>query len=490
MSGTADLASLVREALNGRLTWHWAHGVAQETEPRADVTQITASTRGVVAGALFVCLVGRQHDGHDFAEAAVSAGAVALVTSRPLAVPVPQVVVADTRRALGFLCAARLGWPSKHLQVVGITGTNGKTSTAHLVGHLLRHAGRPTSVRGTLTGALTTPEAPELQQWLADRVQAGDRSVVMEVSSHALELERVAGTHFAMGVFTNLGHDHLDFHHTPERYFAAKAALFRPDRCAVGVVNRDDVHGRLLADAADIPMVTFGLDDVTDVHVDRHHHEYRWRGHRVRVPLGGDFHLMNSLASLTAAVTAGVDESTAVDALATVSPVPGRFQVIDQAGCPTVVVDFAHTPDGLEQVLTTARRLNRGGRLIVVFGCGGDRDAPKRPLMGAVAARLADAVILTSDNPRSEDPETIIGAIRQGADEVDPHRVIFVDPDRRRALAFAIAEAKQGDVIVVAGKGHESTQTVGDRVLPFDDVVVAHELLTAPRSAERTESAR
>ena len=488
MMRTTDLDTLVTDALGGRVPWRLIAAASGATS--CEVAQVTDSTRGVAPGALFVCVVGQQHDGHEFAAVAVEAGAVAVVVQRALDVAVPQIVVADSRRALGLLCAAQAGWPSHRLEAVGVTGTNGKTSTSHLLAHILGHAGRQTSVRGTLTGTLTTPEAPELQQWFAQRVEAGDRHVVMEVSSHALELQRVAGTRFALGVFTNLGHDHLDFHGTQERYFAAKASLFTPEYCAAAVVNRDDVHGRLLADVTAVPVTTFGLDDISDVRVDRFGHQYRWRDQLVTVPLGGEFHVMNSLASATAAAVLGVDEAVVAEALGVAPTVRGRFEVIDREDGPTVVVDFAHTPEGLEQVLRAARRLTGAGRLIVVFGCGGDRDAPKRPRMGAVAAGLADTVILTSDNPRSEDPLAIMEAIRRGVDEVDPSRLGLMEPDRRRAIAAALGAACSGDVIVVAGKGHETTQTIGDLVVPFDDAAVVAELLGATRAQRSPEGAR
>lgn len=470
------VATLAEAALEGHMSWSLGQATSASVE-HCVVTQVTASTEHVTPGALFVCVRGRRHDGHDLAPQAVASGAVALVTERELALAVPQIVVGDSRRAMGYLAAALAGWPSRLLDVVGVTGTNGKTSTAHLLAHILSFAGRPTQVRGTLEGALTTPEAPEVQRWLGDRVAAGDRGAVLEVSSHALELERVTGVDFRLGVFTNLGHDHLDFHGTPERYFAAKAKLFERERCAAGVVNRDDVHGRLLADVAEIPITTFGVDDLSNVTVSRFHHAYDWRRHRVHVPLGGAFHVMNSLAALTAAEVLGVDACVAATALRDARPVRGRFEVIDQPGAPTVVVDFAHTPDGLEQVLTTARTLLDGGRLIVVFGCGGDRDAPKRPVMGAVAARLADVVVITSDNPRSEDPRLILDAIRSGVDRAGGHSLVVEEIERRSAIVAAVAMAEPNDVIVIAGKGHETTQTIGDRVIPFDDAAEARRAL-------------
>lgn len=474
---TLDLTALVTDACEGRVRWRLVWPGSSDDPNSVEVRGVTASTHEVEPGWLFVCISGQRHDGHDFAAEAVARGAVAVVVERTVAVPVPRVEVNDSRVALGLLAAALQGWPSRHLDVVGVTGTNGKTSTAHLLAHILSSSHRSCQVRGTLEGALTTPEAPQLQRWLAERHLAGDRAAVVEVSSHALQLERVAGTQFRVGVFTNLGRDHLDFHGTPERYFAAKAKLFEKGRCVTGVVNRDDVHGQLLTHAAEIPMVTFGLDDADGVEVNRFEHRYTWRGHPVRVPLGGQFHVMNSLAALTAASVLGVDEAEAADALASAGVIRGRFEVVDLPDSPTVVVDFAHTPDGLEQVLRAARAMVGAGRLTVVFGCGGDRDAAKRPAMGAVAARWADSVILTSDNPRSEDPVAIVDAIRGGAEQAHRSRPVAVELDRRLAIRAAVHGAAPGDVVVVAGKGHETVQLVGSQSLPFDDVAVVREAL-------------
>jgi UDP-N-acetylmuramoyl-L-alanyl-D-glutamate--2,6-diaminopimelate ligase len=472
-----DLAALAADACGGRLTWRLMWPESWAGPATVDIRGVTASTHEVEPGWLFVCIPGQRHDGHDFASEAVARGAVAVVTQRRLAVAVPQLEVSDSRVGLGLLASAHAGWPSRLLDVVGVTGTNGKTSTAHLLAHILSSTGRPCQVRGTLEGALTTPEAPELQRWFTQRHLAGDTAAVVEVSSHALQLERVAGTRFRVGVFTNLGRDHLDFHGTPERYFAAKAKLFEQGCSDTGVVNRDDVHGQLLAHAAEIPMVTFGRDDAEQVVVDRFEHRYSWRGHAVRVPLGGHFHVMNSLAALTTAGVLGVDEAEAAAAVASAGAIRGRFEVIDLPNAPTVVVDFAHTPDGLEHVLEAARALTNDGRLTVVFGCGGDRDAPKRPAMGEVAARLADTVILTSDNPRSEDPEVIIEAIRRGVVLAAGAPSVCVEVDRRQAIRVAVHTARPGDVVVVAGKGHETVQLVGDVSVPFDDVAVVREAL-------------
>ena len=445
-----------------------------------EIGAITHDSRQVGPGTLFCCLPGSRVDGHEFAAAAVEAGASALLVERVLPLGVPQITVADARSAMGHLAAALHGRPTDDLLAVGVTGTNGKTTTTHLIAAILEAAGRPTGVIGTLTGVHTTPEAPDLQRRLAEMRDAGSTAVAMEVSSHALALHRVDGCRFAAGVFTNLGRDHLDFHGTIERYFAAKAALFTPGLCSVGVVNRDDVHGRLLLDSATIPMVPFSIDDVSDVVVTAAEHSYTWRGEHIQVRMGARFNVMNSLAAATTAAVLGVEPSVIAAGLAAAEPVPGRFEAVD-AGQPfAVVVDYAHTPDGLREVLATARDASAGGRVIVVFGCGGDRDREKRPEMGAVAADLADLVVVTSDNPRSEDPETIIASIVEGIPGGYGDGRVAVETDRRRAIDVALRAARPGDVVVIAGKGHESTQTIGATVVPFDDRAVARTLLENP----------
>jgi len=442
------------------------------------VSGITHDSRRVQPGWIFCCVPGAVSDGHDHAPAAVQAGAAALLVERQLALDVPQVVVPNARAAVGHLAAAVWGAPAHSLLMVGVTGTNGKTTTTSLIADVLRASGMPTGVIGTLTGRFTTPEPCDLQQQLAEFVDEGIRAVVMEVSSHALELHRVNGCRFAVAVFTNLGRDHLDLHGTMERYFAAKALLFGPALAERAVVNVDDVYGRLLLDAAQVPTVGFSSADMADLTVTPTSHEYDWRGQHVRVGIGGAFNAMNSLAAATACAALGVEASTIADGLAAAGPVPGRFESV-RAGQPfDVIVDFAHTPDGLREALGAARRATPAGRLIAVFGCGGDRDREKRPEMGAVAAELADLVVVTSDNPRSEDPLSIVNAVIGGVPQGYRDRVLS-EPDRRRALSVAFASARAGDVVVIAGKGHETTQTIGAQVLPFDDRAVARELLEA-----------
>jgi UDP-N-acetylmuramoyl-L-alanyl-D-glutamate--2,6-diaminopimelate ligase len=442
------------------------------------ITDLTHDSRQAGPGVAFACVVGERSDGHDFAEQAVAAGAPMLIVSRRLPLDVAQIQVTDVRRAMGHAAAAIHGYPARSLELVGITGTNGKTTTAQMLGAILGATGRSYRTLGTLSGARTTPEATDLQRQLAEFVRDDVESVVMEVSSHAMVFHRVVGAEFDVVVFTNIGRDHLDLHESMESYFRAKASLFDPAFAAVGASNIDDLHGRLLVDTGAIEVVPFGLTDAGDVEVGVAHHSFTWRGHRVDVPIGGGFNVHNSLAALTAASLLGIDAADAAAGLASLAPVPGRFETVSDPRRHRVatVVDYAHTPDGLEEVLRSARRLVPGGRVIAVFGCAGDRDVEKRAPMGAVGAELADIAIVTSDNPRSEDPQSIVDQVVAGA-TASARSKVRSEVDRRAAIAEAIGLAGPEDIVVIAGKGHESTQTIGDDRRPFDDRVVARELL-------------
>ena len=442
------------------------------------ITDITYDSRRVVPGSMFVCVRGASSDGHRFAPTAVAAGAVVVVVDHqlPELSDTIQVVVDRTRPAMAYLSCSFFDDPSSSLTTVGITGTNGKTTTAHILQCALVALGSPTGVIGTLSGAHTTPEAPDFQRALAEFVRIGDRSAVAEVSSHALALERVVGTHFRVAVFTNLGHDHLDLHGTQERYFAAKARLFEPDLAAEGVINVDDVHGRLLIDAARIPMTPYSWTDVSDIRVNAFDHSFVWRDHVVRVGLGGRFNVMNSVAAATTLIALGYPAAAIANAMSAVTPVRGRFEPVDEGQDFVVVVDYAHTPDALREVLGAARGVARSNQVIVVFGCGGDRDHDKRPLMGRAAAESADRVVITSDNPRSEKPLSIINDISAGV-PADYRAVTVVEPDRLTAITLALSMARTGDVVVIAGKGHEVTQITGSSVVPFDDASVARTVL-------------
>ncbi|MDA2956873.1 MAG: UDP-N-acetylmuramoyl-L-alanyl-D-glutamate--2,6-diaminopimelate ligase [Actinomycetota bacterium] len=444
------------------------------------VSQISHDSRDVSPGAVFCAVRGARFDGHEHVGEALRRGAVALVVDHRLTEidpSVPQIVVGDVRTAMGRLATAFWGDPSRQMDVVGVTGTNGKTTTTHLLAAILTAAGRPTDVIGTLSGGFTTPEAPELQSTLAEMRERGTRAVAMEVSSHSLVMERVTGTRFAAAVFTNLSRDHLDLHGNMEEYFAAKARLFDPSFTDIAVVNADDTYGRRLLDAPRVRTIPFSKTDLDDIQVTTIEHRFVWRGRSVRCPLGGAVNVMNSLAAATVADALGVDGSTIAEALAEVAPVPGRMERIDEGQDFTVLVDYAHTPDGLSAVLRSLRESSLEGKILVVFGCGGDRDKAKRPMMGEAAAGLADEVIVTSDNPRSEDPQAIIASIVAGVPDHLRHRLVGVITDRRAAIESAIDRARPGDVVLIAGKGHETTQTTGTNIIDFDDREIARELL-------------
>lgn len=434
------------------------------------VSGITQDSRTVGRGDLFCCVRGATFDGHDYAAAAVAAGASALLVDRDVDVDVPVVRVEDVRSVLGPVASAALGFPCRSLTMVGVTGTNGKTSTATMLGSMLDAAGRRCEVLGTLTGERTTPEAIDLHARLAGCVSRGVEAVVMEVSSHALVLGRVNGIVFDAAVFTNLGRDHLDFHGTEEAYFAAKASLFSPQRSRTGIVNIDDPRGSLLAAAAPVPMVPFSVDDAVDIEMSDDRVSYSWNGIDLTVGMGGMFTVMNSLAAATAARVIGVPDRAIAEGLSTMKPVPGRFEPVANDLGFGVVVDYAHTPESLRALLESARQVTRG-RVIVVFGCGGDRDAGKRPEMGRVAAASADEIIVTSDNPRGEDPASIIDQVCGGI--TDSGVPVEREVDRERAIASAIFRARRGDIVVIAGKGHEATQETAGVLHPFSDVDVA-----------------
>jgi len=466
------------------------------------VTGLTDDSRQVTAGSCFVAVRGLRADGHRFIPQAVERGARAVVSEPPDPLPgdaVGRILVPDTRRTLPRLADAYYGHPSRALTVVGITGTNGKTTTSYLCEALLRAHGLATGVIGTIQYVVgsqardagqTTPEAIELQGLLAEMVAAGVGGVAMEVSSHALELHRVDGVSFDVAVFTNLTQDHLDFHKTMEGYANAKRRLFFELLAAGGksgataVLNADDPVGAEWAAAFPGRVLTFGLGGTHAIRPLRH--ESGLGGIRLVAtspsgpvhlvsPLIGEHNVMNLLGAVGVGIALGLAPAAIASALGSVTRVPGRFEQVEAGQDFLVVVDYAHTPDALERVLETARRLTPG-RLAVVFGAGGDRDRGKRPVMGRIAARLADRVWLTSDNPRSENPDAILDEIVTGVVPV-PSGGYARDPDRREAIRQALDWAQPGDTIVIAGKGHETYQIIGGQVLPFDDRLVAREFL-------------
>jgi UDP-N-acetylmuramoyl-L-alanyl-D-glutamate--2,6-diaminopimelate ligase len=461
--------------------------------PGVEIGGLAYDNREVRPGTLFFCVPGFTRDGHDFAPDAVERGAAALVVARPLELGVPEVRVDDVRAAMARAAARFYGDPTARLPVVGITGTNGKTTTAFLVHSLLQASGRQTGLLGTVTSFVageerptvrTTPEAIDLQRTFREMLEGGDVACAMEISSHALELRRAEGIHVAVAVFTNLTQDHLDFHPSMEDYFLAKRRLFASQLTDVRVLNVDDPCGRRLA--GEFPgSTTFAIDAAADYRATDLESGFAGTdctfetpdgSYRVRVPLPGRFNVLNALGAWTAARALGVEPDVLAKALAEARRVPGRFEPVSEGQPFAVLVDYAHTPDSLENVLRAARELAEG-RVIVVFGAGGDRDRGKRPLMGEIAARLADLCLVTSDNPRSEDPDAIIAEILAGTGDA-AH--VEHDADRRASIERAVGLARAGDVVVIAGKGHEQGQEfAGGRKEPFDDVTVAREALGA-----------
>jgi UDP-N-acetylmuramoyl-L-alanyl-D-glutamate--2,6-diaminopimelate ligase len=457
-----------------------------------DIAGLAYDNRTVSPRDLCFCVRGFTTDGHQFAADAVSRGAAALVVDHLVDLDIPQVQVADVRRAMATAAAKFYGDPTQTLQVVGVTGTNGKTTTAYLVRSLLESAGRQSGLLGTVKSIVgggdrdagrTTPEAIDLQRTFREMLEGGDVACVMEVSSHALQLARVDAVNFALGVFTNLTQDHLDFHPTMEDYFLAKRKLFTERHAQTAIINLDDPYGRRLAADPEIDSpVTFALHDpaatyrASDLRTSLRGSRFTLHSpdgvSGISSPLRGSFNVANVLAALAAARALGVAADITIAAIEHAGQVPGRFETVDEGQQFAVVVDYAHTPDSLQNVLAAARLLTEG-RLHVVFGCGGDRDRGKRPLMGEIAARLADHVIVTSDNPRSEDPEAIIDEILAGISSPVEHEV-----DRRIAIRSAVSAASAGDVVVIAGKGHEQGQEFASgEKLPFDDVTVARDAL-------------
>jgi UDP-N-acetylmuramoyl-L-alanyl-D-glutamate--2,6-diaminopimelate ligase len=469
-----------------------------------NVRDVEHDSRDVRAGDLYACLPGATYDGHDFAADALAAGAAALAIQADHATRVPAdataLVVPDTRLALGIIADAVNGKPSQSLKLVGVTGTNGKTTTTLLVAAILRAAGMSAGTIGTLGAELdgdplhsdhTTPEADRLQALLAEMLARGAQAIAMEVSSHALAQHRIAGCRFDAAAFTNLTQDHLDYHASLDDYFAAKTRLFTDYPAASGKpfaasVNVDDERGAVLARASAGRVLTYGVRSETAhvraVAVELAPASSRFRALTpvgeiaVRLEIGGSFQVYNALAAIGVALGLGIPTEAIIAGLAGVSAVPGRFESVPTGRGFDVIVDYAHTPDGIANLLRSAGALNPARR-ILVFGCGGDRDRSKRPIMGRIATENADVVVVTSDNPRTEDPGVIIREVLAGT-VGSPARII-VEADRREAIRLALAEARDKDLVLVAGKGHETIQIVGAESHPFDDRAVIRELLEA-----------
>ncbi len=462
---------------------------------RRTIGQLTDDSRKVTPGSAFIAVHGCQFDGHSVIPDALNSGAVAIVAESPCPPDLADkgicwVQVPDSRRACGLLMSAWQGFPSQQLVSIGVTGTNGKTTITYLLHHILRSTWQRAGLIGTVyyddgirrtVSHNTTPGSAELQRMLADMVRNGCRAVSMEVSSHALEQERTAGMDFRVGIFTNLTQDHLDYHGDMESYYRAKKKLFTGmaesgNRKAEAVINIDDPYGRRLAGEMSriMKIRTFGESPDAEYRIiprlvslkgSQYELSRKGRSFLVRVPLIGRFNISNSMAALVGAVAAGVNFRDALNCLASAPQVPGRLELVSSANNVQCFVDYAHTPDALDNVCRTMRDLCRQGRLIVVFGCGGDRDHTKRPLMGAAAARFADICIVTSDNPRHEDPDSIIDQIMPGIPRDKQRRIT----NRAEAIESALATARRGDVVLIAGKGHENYQIIGDKTIHFSD---------------------
>ncbi len=486
----------------------WVGGVV---DPAVDVTLtgVTGDSRAVRPGDLYAALPGEHTHGARFIQQAAEAGAVAVLTdeagrAEAAKSTLPVVVVAEPRRLLGPASAWLYGYPSADLSLIGVTGTNGKTTTTFLMEAGLRAAGHSTGLIGTVRTQIvddimpsvrTTPEAPDLQALFAVMRERRVTAAAMEVSSHALALHRVDGSRFAAAVFTNLSHDHLDFHGDIESYYLAKARLFEPDLSNLAVINIDDPYGRRLAASVAIPVVTVSANGVVDADWHARDVQLAATGSTfvavgptgaldVRIALPGQFNVANALLALATLAATGTDVAAAIDGFGALSGVPGRMESVTVGQPFLVLVDFAHTPEAVSSVLT-ALRASTAGRLIVVLGCGGDRDSAKRPVMAAIAARLADFAVLTSDNPRSEDPLAILDDMQAGIDDVPAgeRADVVIEVDRAAAIELAVDQAGSGDVVVVVGKGHEQGQEVAGVVHPFDDRSVLRDALRARLSA-------
>ncbi len=472
-----------------------------------EIAGISYDSRKVRPGFLFVCIEGFKTDGHNYVPAALDQGAAAVVAQKPVEVPegVPLILTPDSRQALALLSAAWTGHPSRELTMVGVTGTNGKTTTTYLIEAIFREAGYHTGLIGTIINKIgdrvfpvtnTTPESLDLQLLLRQMVEAGVTHVVMEVSSHALKLDRVAGVEYDLAVFTNLTQDHLDFHGTMDDYLAAKQKLFAglgreaaKRKPKYGIINLDDPSAQKIIEATTGKVLTYGVAGACAVKAGNINLRANGVSFDVSTPEGdiylglhltGLFNVYNALAALAAGLAAGIGLDSLKKALESVKGVPGRLEKVEAGQDFSVLVDYAHTPDSLENIIRAARQFT-GGRVITVFGCGGDRDRTKRPLMGEISGRLSDFSVLTSDNPRTEDPLFILAQIETGIRKTVNRERYTVIPDRREAIAFAVQMARPGDVVLIAGKGHETYQIVQDQVLHFDDREVARELLAQRR---------
>jgi UDP-N-acetylmuramoyl-L-alanyl-D-glutamate--2,6-diaminopimelate ligase len=462
-----------------------------------EITSIENDNRKVQKGSLFICIKGYTVDGHDFAESAVKNGAAAILAERPLSLDVPVILVKDTTRAMAVLADTLYGQPTKKLHLIGITGTNGKTTTSHLIEKIMVDAGQKTGLIGTMYTKIaektietknTTPESLTLQKTFQQMVEAGVNTAVMEVSSHALDLGRVHGCDYDVAVFTNLTQDHLDYHKTMDEYKRAKSLLFAQlgntfdhHKPKFAVLNADDPASDMYSRSTAAHVITYGIDNKADIQAKNiqmtssgtHFNLFvETEKFPIQMQLIGRFSVYNVLASIAASLVSGVEINEIIKSIESVEGVSGRFELVNAGQDFTVIVDYAHTPDSLENVLKTVQHFAKK-RIFVIVGCGGDRDRTKRPLMAQIACQLATDPILTSDNPRSEDPLAILKEMEVGV-AGEKYKII---PDRKEAIHTAIQQATTGDVILIAGKGHETYQIIGNVVHDFDDRLVAREAI-------------
>ena len=444
-----------------------------------EVHGLSYDSRLINSGDLFFCFKGEKKDSHDFVYDAIKGGASALVVERKIDIDFPQVISSSSRKMMSEIAEIFYEFPSREITTVGVTGTNGKTTTVNILSAIAKAAGEKTETIGTLTGQLTTPEAPDLQRQIRDSIGNGVSFLAMEVSSHALLQNRISRMSYDAAIFTNLSLDHLDYHGDMESYYKAKSSLFSPTHSKLAVINADNQFGKRLMNEVEIPQVSFSLNDVDIVERTLIKTTFRWKGKIIELKLPGVFNLENALAAAVTAEALGFNREVIAKGLESAKGTPGRFELLTHSDEePYIIVDYCHTPDGLEKILLSINELLPGARTHIVFGCGGDRDTSKRAQMGMISETHATNVYLTSDNPRSENQMVIINDILAGIHDTEP---VYVNPDRREAIFHAVTTANQDDVVLIAGKGCEPYQEISGTLHPFLDSDVGREALEARR---------
>lgn len=444
-----------------------------------EVHGLSYDSRLINSGDLFFCFKGEKKDSHDFVYDAIKGGASALVVERKIDIDFPQVISSSSRKMMSEIAEIFYEFPSREITTVGVTGTNGKTTTVNILSAIAKAAGEKTETIGTLTGQLTTPEAPDLQRQIRDSIGNGVSFLAMEVSSHALLQNRISRMTYDAAIFTNLSLDHLDYHGDMESYYKAKSSLFSPTHSKLAVINADNQFGKRLMNEVEIPQVSFSLNDVDIVERTLIKTTFRWKGKIIELKLPGVFNLENALAAAVTAEALGFNREVIAKGLESAKGTPGRFELLTHSDEePYIIVDYCHTPDGLEKILLSINELLPGARTHIVFGCGGDRDTSKRAQMGMISETHATNVYLTSDNPRSENQMAIINDILAGIHDTEP---VYVNPDRREAIFHAVTTANQDDVVLIAGKGCEPYQEISGTLHPFLDTDVGREALEARR---------